>query len=82
MYWGNTRVHFGTFTNGGTDTGGDIDTGLYTCAGIILSAKSGAVVATAPTVNEDFSSGAIDGSAITIITEDGCDGYWLAFSGP
>lgn len=82
MFWGSQRVHWGSFTNGGADTGGDIDTGLYLCEGIVLVFKSGAAMAAAPVVNEDFSSGPLDGSAITIVTEAGADGYWLAFSPP
>ena len=74
--WGNKRVHQGTFTNAGGDTGGNIDTKLNLCEFIVLQVNSAAVVANAPVTNETFP---IVGSAITIITGDNEDGTWLAF---
>jgi len=66
---------WGTYTNGGGDIGGDIDTGLRMCELIKLTPKGAAVNANAPVVNETLP---IAGSAITIVTDDGADGYWDA----
>ena len=72
---GKYRVHFGTFTNGAGDSGGDIDTKMKLCIFLIPFAKT----ATADVyVDEDFSSGPLDGSAITIVSALDADGYWLA----
>ena len=72
---GNKRVHFGTFTNGGSDTGGNIDTGLEVCEHLQLTCKGSAVAANAPAVNETFPCA---GNAVTIVTDADEDGYWMA----
>jgi hypothetical protein len=66
---------WGTFTNAGGDTGGNIDTGLRMCESIKLTHTGAAVVASAPSVNETLP---ILGNAITIVTVDGADGIWEA----
>jgi hypothetical protein len=66
---------FGTFTNAGGDTGGNIDTGLRMCESIKLTHTGAAVVASAPSVNETLP---VAGNAITIVTVDGADGLWEA----
>ena len=73
--FGNKVVKFGTFTNGGSDTGGDIDTGLEVCEQLFLQQTGAAVVADAPVVNETLPA---DGSAITIVTTADADGIWMA----
>jgi hypothetical protein len=73
--FGNKRVNFGTFTNGASDTGGDINTGLRSCEEIFLQHVSSAVVASAPSVNETLP---VAGSAVTIVTTAGADGRWMA----
>ena len=71
---GNKRVHFGTWT---TDTtGGDIDTGLGSCEGIILQTSGAAVSADQGAINETLPA---PGSAITIVVTSGADGYWIAW---
>jgi hypothetical protein len=71
---GNKRVHFGTWT---TDTtGGNIDTGLGVCEGIVLQTTGSAVSADQCTVNETLP---IAGSAITIVVTSGADGNWIAW---
>jgi hypothetical protein len=72
---GNKAVTRGTFTNGGADEGGDIDTGLHRCEFIKLQHSGSSVVASAPVVNETLP---VDGSAVTIVTTAGADGYWEA----
>lgn len=74
--FGNKRVTWGTFTNAGGDTGGNIDTGLGTCEFIALQSGGTAVIATAPVVNETLP---IAGSAVTIVTAADEDGQWWAF---
>lgn len=73
--FGNKRVNFGTYTNGSGDTGGDINTGLKTCEFISLQPNAAAVIATAPVVNETLP---VAGSAVTVVTADDEDGYWMA----
>ena len=74
--FGNKVVTWGTFTNGASDTGGDIDTGLKVCEFIVLQHKGSSVVSDVPVVNETLPC---DGSAVTIVTAAGEDGYWFAF---
>lgn len=66
---------WGTFTNGAGDEGGNIDTGLRMCESIKLQHGGSAVVASAPVVNESFP---VAGSAVTIVTVAGADGFWEA----
>jgi hypothetical protein len=66
---------WGTFTNAGGDTGGNIDTGLRMCESIKLTHTGAAVVASAPVVNETLP---VLGNAVTIVTVDGADGLWDA----
>lgn len=73
--WGSKAVTWGTFTNGGADEGGDIATGLHSCEAIFLQHGKSAVIANAPVVNETLP---VAGSAVTIVTDAGEDGTWLA----
>ena len=71
---GNKRVHFGTWT---TDTtGGDVDTGLGVCEGMVLQTSGAAVSADQGSINETLPA---DGSEITIVVTSGADGYWIAW---
>lgn len=72
---GNKRVHWGTFTNAGGDTGGNVNTGLRSVEHMQLQHTGSAVVASEPVINETLP---YDGSAITIVTVDGADGIWMA----
>ena len=72
---GNKKVRKGTYTNGGGDTGGDIDTGLTVCTDLILTPTGSSVNTNAPVVNETLP---IAGAAVTIVTDDGADGIWEA----
>lgn len=71
----NKNVHIGIYTNAGGDTGGDINTGLTSCEAMFLQPIGASVIATAPTVNETLP---VAGSAVTIVTADGEDGWWMA----
>jgi len=73
---GNKRMVWGTFTNGGSDSGGNINTGLRICEQMFLQHGDTNVVASAPVVNESLP---VDGLAVTVVTVTGADGYWLAF---
>ena len=77
--WGSMAVSMGTFTNGAGDKGGNIATGLNSCYGLILQPGGATVAGNACVVNETFTANGLDGSAITIVTDDGVDGNWLAF---
>jgi len=76
--FGTKAVAWGTFTNGAADTGGDIDTGLEMCEFISLTVNDSAAgsCTSVPAVNETLP---ISGSAVTILTLAGQDGYWWAF---
>jgi len=73
--FGTTYATWGTFTNGATDSGGDIDTGLGYVYSVFLQHKGGTAVATAPVVNETLPK---SGGTVTIVTAAGADGFWLA----
>lgn len=77
--WGSMAVSMGTFTNGVSDEGGDIATGLNRCYGIVLQPGGGSVAGNAATVDETFTANGVAGSAITIVTDADADGTWLAF---
>jgi hypothetical protein len=72
---GDKKMTFGTFTNAGGDTGGDINTGLKICDAIFLQTGGAAVNANDPSVNETLPC---DGSAVTIVTTADQDGTWMA----
>lgn len=71
----NKNVHIGTYTNGSGETGGDINTGLTSCEAIFLQPIGSSVIATAPVVNETLP---VAGSAVTVVTADDEDGWWMA----
>jgi hypothetical protein len=77
--WGSMAVSMGTFTNGVSDEGGDIATGLNRCYGIVLQPGGGSVAGNAAAVSETFTANGVAGSAITIVTDADADGTWLAF---
>lgn len=67
---------FGTFTNGTSDTGGDIDTGLsyvYHFSATIQGQSD--ATARSVGVNETFP---LSGGVVTIVTTSGLDGTWEA----
>ncbi len=71
---GNKRIHFGIWT---TDTtGGNIDTGLGICEGMVLQTSGASASAAQCAVNETLP---VAGSAITIVVTSGADGYWIAW---
>ena len=73
--FGDKRVVFGTFTNGASDTGGDINTGLSSCQVMILQSTGSAINANTPVVNETFPCA---GNQVTIVTDADADGTWIA----
>jgi hypothetical protein len=68
---GNIRMVYGTFTNGETDSGGDITPGLDNVRGFSC-VPTGQVGATMPKYS--FASG-----VITLVTDNGVDGNWIAW---
>ena len=78
--WGSMAVSIGTFTNStGADVGGDVDTGLNRCYGIVLQPGASSVATNAAAVNETFTANGVSGSAISIVTDADADGTWIAF---
>jgi len=73
---GDTNQTYGTYTSTAGGTGGDIDTGLKVCDGLMLQAGSASAGATAAAVNETFP---VSGSAVTIVTLNGESGQWFAW---
>jgi len=71
----NRRYTFGTFTNSGGGTGGDIRTGLEQIEQLIVQPKGTAVAAAHCVTSESFP--VRDG--VTIVTGANVCGYWFAF---
>lgn len=71
---GDRYIITGTFTNGATDTGGDIDTGLQVVENFQIQEVGSAVVVDKSVVNESFPCGGI----VTIVTDADVDGIWRA----
>lgn len=72
---GTLKMKSGTFTNGGSDTGGDIDTGLRRVLYFGIQQTGSAVVTNAPVVNETMP---LDGGVVTVVTDADADGTWVA----
>jgi len=80
MRWGRFRVHFGTYLDSGAGTADDIDTGMRLCHFFFTWEKKATAPAAGAGVNEDFSSGPVDGSLVNMIASAAAaTGYWLAF---
>jgi hypothetical protein len=73
---GNIKYAYGTYTNAGGDTGGDIYTGLNRVDYFELIPNSATVIATGCVVNETLP--ALAQENVTIKTADDEDGYWYA----
>ena len=72
---GDKTTTWGTFTNGGSDTGGDINTGLVICESLSIEFTGSAVVSDAAAINESFPC---SGNAVTIVTAADAGGIWRA----
>ena len=66
--FGNKKVVYGTFTNGVADTGGAIATGLRSIEFPAGTANSGVEAVQC----------AVSGGTLTVTTNAGVDGYWMA----
>lgn len=66
---------WGTFTNGGSDTGGNIVTGLTYVDQMQLTAYGATAPANAASVTTDLPA---TGGTVGIITIAGIDGVWVA----
>jgi len=73
--FGDMKVAMGTFTQSGGDTGGDIETGLNTVVILLPINNSAGLTASPATTNETFPCA----DPVTIITEAGATGIWIAF---
>jgi len=71
---GNKKMKYGTYTNTGASTGGDIKTGLSKVEIFWVQAKSDGAPLTDVGVNETFPIT----TAVTIVTTAQHDGYWFA----
>lgn len=71
---GSKKGVIGTWTNGASDTGGQIDTQLETTEGMLLTNKT-SVGGNAPVINATFPSS----NSITIVTDADDDGYFFAW---
>ena len=72
----------GTFTNGASDTGGDIVTGLSNVFFFSLQETGSAVASDRSVVNETYDTGlgyySTGSGTMTIVTTADVDGTWLA----
>jgi len=71
---GNRKIAYGTFTNAGTDSGGEIDTGL-SYVDVFLYSVSSHLGAESMKVTKNSSSA----GKVTVVSSDGADGDWVAF---
>lgn len=74
---GSKQHVFGTYTNTGGSTGGDITTGLVTVQCFMLQPKGSSVSANAPVVNETFPL-TNAGGKVTVVTSSDEVGQFLA----
>lgn len=72
---GDLIVTYGTYTNGASDAGGDINTAMDVCYFIKLQKTGDAVNDAVAVVNESFPC---SGKAVTVVTTAGEDGTWMA----
>jgi len=73
---GNRKVIYGTFTNTGGSSGGDIVPGLKRMDYVQLQYSGTSVLqANSPVINETFP---FSGTACTIVTETDANGHWVA----
>jgi hypothetical protein len=75
-YFGDKKIVYGTFTNAGGSTGGDIKTGLINCELLQLQHTGAAVAANAPVVNETFP---VAGGEVTVVTDADKSGSFIAY---
>jgi len=73
---GDHKVVTGTFTNGASDTGGTISTGLSYVEFFVVQQTGSAVTTDAPVANESFPLSSGD---VTIVTDANADGVWYAY---
>ena len=79
--WGNKNIKYGTFTNDGGSSGGDIDTHLTLLEGMTLQYTGASAVADDPAINEVFPIRATEPSGTveaTIVTTANASGNWRA----
>jgi len=72
---GTKWISWGTYTNSGSTTGGELDTGLKVVESAHLTPTGSSVDASAPTIDESFP---FIGGTITVVTVAGGDGVWFA----
>lgn len=75
---GSKAFHYGTYTNDGGSTGGDIKTQLGQVDGFWLAPKGSSVIATASVINETFPLVNENGT-VTVVTSADEVGQWYAF---
>lgn len=78
--FGDTYVTMGTWTASGSESGGDIDTGLKYLYNIQLTPRASSATAAAPTVNETIPGAC--GAAVSILFTAGVEGNWIAYGEP
>ena len=76
--FGARLVKYGTYTNTGGSTGGDIVTNLTQVQNCQLQPNAAAVIATQSVVNETFPLSNSNG-AVTIVTSSNESGYFVCF---
>lgn len=79
---GRFSVVIGSSEDSATDTTVDVNTGLRLCYFFIPCAMGNGVQTNALSVDEDFTDGPLDGSAITVDKDSGANFYWLAIGLP
>ena len=75
---GGRRITMGSFTNGGTDTSGDIGTGLFVVENFTITGNSGTALTNACTTYDTLPLQANGPVSVTINCDSGVSGYWKA----
>ena len=70
------KIEYGTFTNSGVTTGGDISLSMRVVESIDLQYSGASVLATEAVVNETLPLK--NGGVVTVVTVAGGDGYYCA----
>jgi hypothetical protein len=79
---GRFSIYLGYANDGATATTVEVNTKLRLCYLLVPFAKGNGVQANALSVDEDFTSGPLDGSAITVDKDSAANFYWIAIGLP
>ena len=77
--FGNMRVVWGSFTNGATDEGGDITTGLSYIHNAIVNVTSHVGAAAPKLFVNSTNAGTTTNGTLGLLAQENVDGTWMVF---